>query len=76
MLSPGNVPFNSYRAFRNAVREAEEPYRFVDGELLDRFLQLDGQAQEAVVRDLAVVGEREGGVEGVRAVVEGLRRLR
>lgn len=74
--SPGNVPFNRYRAFRNGVREAEEPFRFVDGELVDAFLRLGSERQEEVVRGLGVVGESVGGAEGVRAMVEGLRRLR
>ncbi|KKA25955.1 UV-damaged DNA binding protein [Rasamsonia emersonii CBS 393.64] len=36
--SPGKMPFNKFRAFRSAVREAEEPFRFVDGELIEQFL--------------------------------------
>jgi len=68
--SPGHVPFNSYRAFRNHVRESEEPYRFVDGELVERFLDLDAGVQESLVEGLGV------GAEEVRGLVEGLRRLR
>jgi len=71
--SPGLVPFNKYRAFRNEVREAEEPFRFVDGELVEGFLDLEESVQERVVGGLGVVVE--GGVERVREVVEGLRRL-
>lgn len=71
--SPGHVPFNKYRAFKNQVREAEEPYRFVDGELVERFLELDEPAQEGVVSGLGVDGVD---AEGVRGMVEALRRLR
>ena len=44
--SLGNVPFNAYRAFKNQVREAEEPYRFVDGELIEAFLYLSSGEQD------------------------------
>ena len=73
--SLGNVPFNTYRAFRNQVREAEEPYRFVDGELIEAFLDLEQGLQDNVVRKLGKVGQGVGGVEGMKELVEGLRRL-
>ena len=73
--SLGNVPFNSYRAFKNQVREAEEPYRFVDGELIEAFLDLPVGDQDEIVEGLGEVGKATGGVEGVRELVEGLRRL-
>lgn len=69
--SPGNMPFNKFRAFRSSVREAEEPFRFVDGELIERFLSCEPKIQEEIV---SLVG---GGVdvEGVKATIEALRRL-
>lgn len=67
--SLGSLPFNKFRAFRSLVREADEPFRFVDGELIERFLGCDARVQEEIV---ALVG---GDVEGVRGVIEGLRRL-
>ncbi|KAK4696555.1 DNA damage-binding protein 1, partial [Lecanoromycetidae sp. Uapishka_2] len=73
--SLGDVPFNAYRAFKNQVREAEEPFRFVDGELVEAFLDLSGQAQEGIVEELGEVGKAGGGVEGIREMVEGLKRL-
>ena len=73
--SLGDVPFNSYRAFKNQVREAEEPYRFVDGELIEGFLDLKDELQESVVGGLGEVGIKAGGPEGIRELVEGLRRL-
>ena len=73
--SLGNIPFNSFRAFKNQVREAEEPYRFVDGELIEAFLDLPAVQQDEVVGGLGEVGKAKGGVEGVRELVEGLRRM-
>lgn len=67
--SPGNMPFSKYRAFKNQVREAEEPFRFVDGDLIERFLDCRGEVQEEIVAGLGV------DVEDVRGIVEGLRRL-
>lgn len=74
--SPEQVPFNRYRAFRNGVREGEEPFRFVDGELLDSFLALDARGQEGIVKWIGPVAGEIGGVEGVKGLIEGLRRLR
>jgi len=67
--SPGHVPFNRYRAFKTSVREAEEPSRFVDGELIERFLDCDAGLQERIVQGLSV------DVEYVRSMVESLKRL-
>ncbi|KZF23183.1 DNA damage-binding protein 1 [Xylona heveae TC161] len=67
--TPGFVPFNRYRAFRNAVREADEPFRFVDGELIERFLDCPADLQATIVEGLDL------DVEDIKSVVEGLRRL-
>ncbi|GME62029.1 uv-damaged dna binding protein [Neofusicoccum parvum] len=69
--SPGHYPFLRYRAFKNQVREEEEPNRFVDGDLIERFLDLNPQDQEDVVKGLYA----EIDVEEVRVLVETLRRL-
>lgn len=67
--APGGMEFPPFRAFKNSVRESDEPFRFVDGELIERFLDLteeeQGRACEGLGRD----------IEGVRGLVEGLRRL-
>jgi DNA damage-binding protein 1 len=47
----------------------EGPVRFVDGELVEAFLDLGVEAQERVVEGLEV------GVEEVRGIVEGLKRI-
>ncbi|KAF2873366.1 mono-functional DNA-alkylating methyl methanesulfonate N-term-domain-containing protein [Massariosphaeria phaeospora] len=67
--APGDVPFAKYRAFKNQVREAEEPYRFVDGDLVERFLDVSEEVQNKAVEGLGV------DVESVRAMVEVLRRM-
>jgi DNA damage-binding protein 1 len=69
--SPGHVPFNKFRGFRSGVRDMGEegPVRFVDGELVEAFLDLGVEAQERVVEGLEV------GVEEVRGIVEGLKRI-
>lgn len=69
--SPGNVPFNTYRAFKNSVREAEEPFRFVDGDLIERFLDCGAGVQESICEELG----GKVNAEEVRAMVEGLRRI-
>lgn len=73
--SPGNMPFNKFRAFRSTVRASEEPFRFVDGELIERFLDLDSSIQEEIVGLLSK--EISGGmdVDGVKSIIEALRRL-
>ena len=67
--SPGNIPFNKYRAFKNEVREAEEPFRFVDGELIEKFLECSADIQKEIVVGLGVE------VDNIKGIVEGLRRL-
>ncbi|KAL8719275.1 MAG: hypothetical protein Q9225_003705 [Loekoesia sp. 1 TL-2023] len=69
--SPGNVPFNTYRAFKNSVREAEEPFRFVDGELVEKFLDCSASVQESICEELG--GKVD--LEEMRGMVEGLRRI-
>ncbi|KIW01818.1 uncharacterized protein PV09_06671 [Verruconis gallopava] len=67
--SPGGIDFNKYRAFKNQVREEEEPRRFVDGELVERFLDASSEVQLQAVKGLGI------GVDEVKELVEGLRRL-
>jgi DNA damage-binding protein 1 len=63
------MEFARFRAFKNQVREEEEPMRFVDGELVERFLDVSDEMQRKAVEGLGV------DVESVRGLVEGLRRL-
>jgi DNA damage-binding protein 1 len=71
--SPGLMPFNKFRAFRSTVREADEPFRFVDGELIERFLDCDIPVQEEI---LGLVGDGNAAdLETVQKMIETLRRL-
>ncbi|KAF2258489.1 hypothetical protein CC78DRAFT_537717 [Lojkania enalia] len=69
VTSPGGIPFAKYRAYKNAVRESDEPYRFVDGDLIERFLDVEEEVQRKAVEGLGV------DVESVKGMVEVLRRL-
>lgn len=67
---PGaGLSFMTWRGFRNAKRSAEAPFRFVDGELIERFLDLEESKQEAVVQGLGPT------VESMRNLVEELKRM-
>jgi DNA damage-binding protein 1 len=63
------MEFAKYRAFKNQVREEDEPTRFVDGELIERFLDVEEDVQRKAIEGLGVE------LEDVRGLVEGLRRL-
>lgn len=67
--SMGDLPFNKFRAFRSMAREADEPFRFVDGELIERFLTCETSMQEKVVQTVGM------GLEEARGMIEALRRL-
>lgn len=73
-----------FRAFKNQVREEPEPYRSVDGEQVERFLDLDEHVQQNIVTWLTDEQPTEGNVgvgknidvAGLRALVEGLKRFK
>lgn len=65
----GKIRFGPYRAFRNAEREGDGPFRFLDGELLERFLDVDEATQRAICHELGPT------VEDMRNMVEELRRM-
>lgn len=73
-----------FRAFRNQVREDAEPYRSIDGEYVEKFLDLDEDVQTNIVTWLKDQQQGEGGkntcksidVVGMRSFVEGLKRFR
>ena len=69
--APGYMPWAKWRALRNEVREAEEPFRVVDGELVEEVLRLDDGRLQAVVAE----GDVGWSVDRTKVVVEGLRRL-
>ncbi|KAK4189483.1 mono-functional DNA-alkylating methyl methanesulfonate N-term-domain-containing protein [Podospora australis] len=65
----GDIDIKGYRAFRNGERTGSEPLRFLDGEFLERFLDLDEGTQREVCEGLGPT------VEGMRSMVEELRRM-
>lgn len=65
----GGLEFNRYRAFQNAERLGEGPFRFLDGELLERFLDMDEDAQKAICQGLGP------SVEDMRNYIEELKRM-
>lgn len=75
VVTPGGMPFNKFRAFRNTIRQAEEPYRFVDGELIERFLSCSVELQEEIVGKVIADGVTGVTVESVKGLVEELRRM-
>lgn len=64
----GNMDFNRYRSFKTDAVEHEEPFRFVDGELIERFLDVEEEVQEEICKGLGP------SVEDVRNLVEELKR--
>lgn len=69
IMTAGGIEFRTYRAFRNAEREGEGPFRFLDGELLERFLDVDDATQAVICQGLGPT------VEDMRNLVEELRRM-
>ena len=67
--APGNISFEVWRAFRNESRDAEGPFRFIDGEMIERFLDIDEGKQELVCEGLGP------SVEDMRNIIEELRRM-
>ncbi|KAI1819042.1 mono-functional DNA-alkylating methyl methanesulfonate N-term-domain-containing protein [Xylaria intraflava] len=65
----GNIEFSRYRSFRNEERESDGPFRFVDGELLERFLDFDESQQESICEGLGP------NAEAMRGLVEELKRM-
>jgi DNA damage-binding protein 1 len=69
ITTAGGIEFRTYRAFRNAEREGDGPFRFLDGELLERFLDVDDATQAVICQGLGPT------VEDMRNLVEELRRM-
>jgi DNA damage-binding protein 1 len=69
VVAPGKISFDMWRAFRNQVKEGEGPYRFLDGEMLERFLDLNEGSQEMVCEGLGP------SVEYMRNIIENLKML-
>lgn len=63
------LDFEHWRSFCNHQREDDAPFRFLDGEMLERFLDLSGGTQEDVCEGLGPSAEE------FRNMIEELRRL-
>jgi DNA damage-binding protein 1 len=75
VVSIGDIGFMDYRAFRNDVRQEEEPRRFVDGELVEKFLDCDAAVQQKCVDGLTLGDGRAVTVDDVKEIVDNLRRM-
>ena len=69
--APGYMPWAKYRAFKTEVREENDPFRLVDGELVEMLLGFSDDVLEEVCKEIGSTV----GLEELRALVEGLRRL-
>jgi len=72
--SAGGLKLNAYRAFKNDVRVETEPKRFVDGEFIERFLNLTDQEQHDCIEGL-IENNKPVSVGYIRDMIESLRRL-
>ncbi|KAK6531529.1 hypothetical protein TWF281_008324 [Arthrobotrys megalospora] len=73
----GDLDFNKYRAFNTKGRQPDEPFRFVDGELIEKFLDLDEEAMNMVIDG---AGEDDNSriectIGEMKNIVEALKRL-
>ncbi|KAA8904984.1 mono-functional DNA-alkylating methyl methanesulfonate N-term-domain-containing protein [Sphaerosporella brunnea] len=74
--SIGGLQFNRWRAFSTPGRSAEEPYRFVDGDFIERFLELPEDVAEKVVKGgNSELYALDASVDEVRGLVESLKAV-
>ncbi|KAL2444016.1 DNA damage-binding protein 1a [Exophiala dermatitidis] len=75
--APGYMPWTKYRAWKTEVLEKDEPFRVVDGEMLEQGLvALDDRELEDVLREAGLMEEALNvSVEEVRGWADELRRL-
>lgn len=69
LKTTGGIKFEKNRSFRNAEREGDGPFRFLDGELLERFLDMGEEAQQEICQGLGP------SIEDMRNIVEELKRM-
>jgi DNA damage-binding protein 1 len=76
ITSVGGLDFNSWRAFSTPTRVSDEPYRFVDGDFIERFLELPDDVAEKVVGGTGnQLSALDASVEEVRSLIEGLKAI-
>jgi DNA damage-binding protein 1 len=68
IVTLGGIDFNRYRSLKSDETEHEEPFRFVDGELIERFLDVSEETQEEICKGLGP------SVEDMRNIIEDLKR--
>ena len=68
VLAADRISFDDWRAYRDEVRTADAPKRFVDGEFVEAFLELPEPEQVEIV-----AGLQGWSVDAVRDAVAGLR---
>ncbi|EXJ56278.1 uncharacterized protein A1O5_12545 [Cladophialophora psammophila CBS 110553] len=75
--APGYMPWSKFRAWKTEVLEKDEPFRVVDGEMLEQaFLSMGDEELEGVLREGGLLEEQWGvTVHEVRRWGEELRRL-
>ena len=75
--APGYMPWAKYRAGQTVVSEKDEPFRFVDGEMLEQGLLAlgDGELEKVLVEAGLREKKHDVTVEEVRAWADELRRL-
>jgi DNA damage-binding protein 1 len=82
--APGHMPWARYRAVRTEVREGEESFRWVDGEVVEGVLGLTDDDGEAILAEVVAEvnaglgisnGKGEVTVQEIRGWAEALRRL-
>ncbi|KIW34424.1 uncharacterized protein PV07_01202 [Cladophialophora immunda] len=75
--APGYMPWSKFRAWRTEVSEKDEPFRVVDGEMLEQaLLSMTDEELEGVIGEGGLTEEQLGvTVQEVRTWGEELRRL-
>lgn len=75
--APGYMPWAKFRAWKTEVTEKDEPFRVVDGEMVEQgLLALDDQQLETVLREGGLMEETLNvSVQEARAWGDELRRL-
>lgn len=75
--APGYMPWTKFRAWKTEVRDSEEPFRFVDGEMVEQgLLRLGDTDLELVLREAGLMeGDSKVTLEEAKAWGEELRRL-
>ncbi|KAK5077880.1 hypothetical protein LTS08_003282 [Lithohypha guttulata] len=75
VLAPGYMPWAKYRAWSTEVREVDEPFRFVDGEMVESgLLNLPDNTLNDVLRESGL-NEQGLSIEKLKSWGEDLRRL-